>query len=281
MSKRSYPGYNNRSNYIKRMRSQGTGAMAGSFYNAPRVKPLPGYRPSNSVRMYTPRTPGGQMLAERKYYDCSRVNTTVQRVLSNWNNTVLDGVIRYPGDSVDTGVLCLFAPKQGNDITEREARSVFVHNITIRGTVNFAIESGTTLTGGHKYRLILVLDKQTNGTQMGGEQLINSGQATTALEMFQNTANFGRFQILKDKMITLTNPTCHSYPDGSVQQQSMSRSFKLRHVFKQPLRINFNDGNSGTVADIVDNSIHFLVATANDTDPSPGCEYQCRTSFSG
>lgn len=265
MSKRS------RGNYVtgyaaKRQRRQDE--VANMYTNMPRgtnqrqvIKPY---------RLYTPRTPGGQIVSERKYFDLHYNGSSISNI---------DGLGTWSTAEEDPTQNCLFCPIQGNDITQREGRSVFVHKITVRGSVYSEFEAaGTAPPINSIFRLILVLDKQTNGTQMDPSDLITSGNGAPQLFAFQNTASFGRFQILKDIYIQPPQPNLGSGLATFAHTGNRSH-FNLKYTFREPLRVNFNNGNTGSVADIVDNSFHMIVG--KEGGPNAFLYYQCRVSFTG
>jgi len=123
------------------------------------------------------------------------------------------------------------------------------------------------------------MDKQTNGATMNSEDLITSASGVPGTFQFQNTSNFGRFQILKDKIITFP-PFPIAANGGNLFQSGNSRYFKIKYTFKTPLKVNFNSTNGGTVADIVDNSFHLLAGKYN-VDTTVTLDYQVRVGFTG
>lgn len=236
-----------------------------------------GFNQRNAIqpyRLYTPRTPGGQIVSERKYLDYRASALAVAATNSAFTSAMADPNMPSPPG-------CLFAPSQGNDISNREGRNVYVHTIRITGVIDVpgqSLQNSTDIP--QTVRLILVMDKQTNGAQMTSDALIQSTGDVPGTFQFQNTANFGRFQILKDKVYT-----CQPFPiaangAGSLYQSGMSRYFKLKYTFKTPIKVNFNATNGGTVADIVDNSFHLLAGKYNN-DSSTFLNYQVRVSFTG
>jgi len=138
----------------------------------------------------------------------------------------------------------------------------------------------TATDAGSYIRLMLVQDKQSNGTQMTGTQLMTSpGVASTILAVttFQNIDNFGRFKVLKDKTILIQNPAV-SFDGTNVEQQGLIRKFKMTYKPRKPIDVRFNAVNGGTIADIVDNSWH-LLANNSSTDLNPNISYNCRVCF--
>lgn len=231
-----------------------------------------GVRASPRPILYVPRTPGGQVVAERKYFDSQLATHAIAITTVSFTGA--------EADPTGGGINTLFAPQQGNDISNREGRSCWVHNITVRGVLKITPQaSQTTGDKGQTIRLILVMDKQSNGTQMASEDLIASGNSVPMFFGFQNTANFGRFQILKDKMISF-QPFPIAGNGTTLIQGGCSRIFKLKYSFKTPIKVNFNSTNGGTIADIVDNSFHFIAAR-DDSDTPVNLDYKSRVSFTG
>lgn len=223
--------------------------------------------------MYVARTPGGQVNSERKYFDTRCATLAVQITNASFAGAEADPNVG--------GGNCLFSPTQGNDISNREGRSCYVHKITIQGVIEVNAQTGqAAVDQTQTCRLILCMDKQTNGTQMNSEDLIESTGGVPGTFQFQNTKNFGRFQVLRDKFVNFSQFTIAANGSGQVFQGGQSKYFKLKYQFKTPIRVNFNATNGGTVADIVDNSFH-LLAGRDNADSPVSLDYQCRVSFTG
>jgi len=226
-------------------------------------------------RAYVPRTPGGQVVAENHYFDAEKASAALLAIATSWAGSELDA---QTGGGA-TEILCLFAPQQGDDISNRTGRKCFVKKIRMHGQINTPAQTGqSTLDVPPRVRLILYCDKQTNGTQSQGEDVINSGSATLAASMFQNTQNFGRFKVYKDKVFTLqTAPSVNDTgTTGGVVQGSYKRDFKFS--VNVNTWVNFNATNGGTVADIVDNSFH-LIGISDSTTAAAVISYKVRTTF--
>jgi hypothetical protein len=202
-----------------------------------------------------------------KYFDVTR-NVTAIVANADWTGTEADPA------TLDT--LC--CPTVGSAINQRIGREIKVHKIKIRGVVSAPAQ--TTQAGGDNaqfIRMLLVQDTQTNATQMQGEQVV--GQANPSLFSFQNLDNTGRFRVLKDKTIALTNANISgTSAAATVIQSGMGRWFKINYRFKKPVSIRFNATNGGSVADIVDNSFHVII---NSLDSAIGAQmgYQARICY--
>lgn len=214
--------------------------------------------------------------AEIKYFDSS--NTNIALVASAaWAATMLD-----PTGLPVAGINTLFAPVQGNAINNRVGRKVTVWKIKIRGFLAGAQQAAQAAADpGTMCRILFVQDKQTNASQMTGAQLIGDVvNASTTLHSFQNPDQFGRFRVLKDKMIFLQNANLTGSPTAAdCIQQGLIKPFKMSFRFKKGIDVHFNATNGGTIADIIDNSFH-LVGNSNSVAVAPTLQYACRVSYS-
>lgn len=221
------------------------------------------------VRKYVNRTPGGQITAENHYFDTERTATALVANATSWTGTEYD-----PNT---TAMLCLFAPVQGDDIQNRTGRKIFVKKIRISGVIDIAPQGGQIACDYPvTARIIVYMDKQTNGSQSQGEDLISSGAANDPLDMFQNITNLGRFKVYKDKKIMLTNPSQSVLAGPLIYQNGLTHNWKMNIRVNQ--WVNYNATNGGTVADVVDNSFH-LICNVNSTTLAPYIAYKVRTVF--
>lgn len=212
-----------------------------------------------------------RLASERKYYDEERAATAIPLCATSFAGA--------EADPATVNTLC--APVLGSDINQRIGRRIDVLAIKIRGTINVPPQTAQTATdAAPTIRLLLVQDNQTNAAQLNSEDVLESGDATQAVFMFQSTKFFGRFRVLKDKLITLMNPNMQtlSATNASFEQNALVRSVKMSIKFIKPVRINFNAVNGGTVADIIDTSFHVLCGT-NSTEFAPTLAYKVRTVY--
>lgn len=224
----------------------------------------------NPSRTFVPRTMGAFAMTESKYFDSFGQVTVAES--TDWTSTEAD-----PG-TLNT----LFVPQEGSDLDNRIGRQVHVTRMAIRGIIAVTAESAlATMLNLPAVRLILFQDQQTNGVQAQGEQLMAApGAATQALTFstFQNTANFGRFRVLRDKTVKLGLQA--SFNDaattGTVATQHIP--FKMNVRFRTPMSVRFNATNGGTIGDIVDNSFH-LLAQKSGVGFTHTLSYQCRTYY--
>lgn len=128
---------------------------------------------------------------------------------------------------------------RGDDITERIGREVVLKSIQIHARFNVATGTGVDQT----QRLLIVYDRQTNGSALTAAQVLTSAST----DAFRNLENRRRFKILYDKRVALSA----SAESNSRVEMDLYR--RLRHP------VTFNSGDAGTVADIVTGSIYAVV----------------------
>jgi len=214
------------------------------------------------------RTRGASVTGEMKYFD-TQVSLTAISEDNTWANTEVD----------PTTFLTLFVPVLGAGINQRIGKAAKILKLKMKFLISCAAQQNQTgADPAANIRIIVYLDKQTNSAQAQGEQVMTAGSSdATALLSFQNIDNFGRFQVLMDKNVILQNPNM-SYDGTNIEQSGLSKTFKFNKKFKKPIEVRFNATNGGTIADIVDNSLHVLALCDND-DLAPLISYYSRVCY--
>lgn len=226
------------------------------------------YRSRNG-NYVVPRSTGAINNSENKYFNS---------FLSN--DTIVEGT-SLAGLELDPSTLnTLFAPTEGNDISDRQGRKVWVKGIRLRGMIQLR-DSTNTRVDQTSVRLILYMDKQTNAAQVQSETYLESaGSASENIFCaFQNLDSLGRFKTIKDKIYRIPVGTVW-YNGTATGTQGTQVPFKWNITFKRPIQVNFNNTNGGTVADIVDNSFHIVgMAESESTATTLLLSYNCRVRF--
>lgn len=224
-------------------------------------------------------------VGEMKYFDTTLNDSALSAVTSTW----VAGTIKDPATTINLGSaavatpLCLVAPTVGAGLNQRVGRKITVRKIKVHGTINVAQQAAQAAAdSANKVRIVLVQDCQTNAAQMTSAQLFNDASAnepTVTINAFQNPNNFGRFRVLKDKMITMSNLNLTGSPTAAdVVQASARYQFKFNVNFKIPVEVHFNATNGGTVADIVDHSFH-IICGAENVAYAPTLSYYVRVCY--
>jgi len=262
-------------------------SAAGTYPTYKQASKRTARKPGKTRQGYTSvaRTRGAAVTGEMKYYDSSLNDSALSAVTSTW----VAGTLKDPDTSINLGSAavanpgCLCVPTVGAALNQRVGRKITVRKIKVHGTIQIAAQAAQAAAdSANKFRIVLVQDMQTNAAPMTSAQLFNDANAvqpTVTLNSFQNPNNFGRFRVLKDKMLTISNLNLAGSPaTNDVIQASMRREFKFSVNFKKPVEVHFNATNGGTVADIVDNSFHIICGVEN-TAYAPTMSYYARVCY--
>lgn len=207
---------------------------------------------------------------ECKFFDTSRigVNPSVQTDASG-------------GEMDPTTLNCLSCPSQGDGSSDRDGRQIVMARLQINGTIKLAAESGQSAadTIGNIF-VAIVWDKQTNGSQLSSEDVYTNpaGNIVTAPHPFLNLENEHRFCILKSKMFAMHDPNISEKSGTNIEQSGYERPFYMDLDLPQII-VNFK-GNAGSVADVVDNSLH-VISFMSVNNTSITLNYNARLRFYG
>lgn len=256
-------------------RARQAGVVVNTFSPVSRSVPGPSTIVRSRRRFYSRvlgRSTGAIVAtAERKYFD-----SLVSAAAITANTTA-------PGVNDPATLNTLFAPIQGSGINNRVGRKVLMHWVHVRGMVNFGVPTAqATPQKCPELRLALVLDKQTNAAQAAGTTVFMSPATATAILAnctFMNLDNLGRFKILKDKRFASKDTNTGNDAATTVSQAPDQVPFNWLYRFKGAgVPVHFNATNGGTVADIVDASLH-MYANICVTGWTPVLSYNARICY--
>lgn len=167
------------------------------------------------------------------------------------------------GAAVTAGTFYLLnGTTQGDGINQREGRQIYVQSVQC----NFRAEwNSAAATSPATYRVILFMDKQSNGAAPAVGDLLDTSTAL-ACDALRNLNNRKRFKILLDRRYAMS-------PTGA-SNSAIVDSFYL----KKFITTQYNAGTAGTVADISSNSI-YLLATSDEAVNGPNNSGHIRVRF--
>lgn len=223
---------------------------------------------------------------ETKYVDGTHIGTV--HALSSNNSDTWSATLADPSDI--TGAYgCMPVPKTGDGYYNRDGRKIFMKKIYIRGKLIWGFNDSVAASAMRHgiVRIVMLKDSRTNGATVsppniigngvGGDDLPLTSGVDNAINFPTNPDGWGRYTILKDKVYR--PPTTAAYGDYNA---NTGNTISIELPFKMKIRcncfVNFK-GNSGRVADIVDNSFHMLAAASEGT--VVGISYYARTVFGG
>ena len=215
------------------------------------------------------RTPGGGVLGEMKYFDTA-VNMGQVPISNSWTGTTID--------PTTFNTLCV--PVVGAGFNQRIGKEINIVKLKIRGNFNvFSHENQAASVPATVIRFGIFQDMQTNGTQAGGQLVMTpTNTAAQAPFTFQNIDNFGRFKVLKDKTCVIQDPNLAG--DSTTHDvNARTHTFKMTLKFRKPIQVRFNNTNGGTIADIIDNSLHFFANSNGNVTFQPYVNYLCRVCY--
>jgi hypothetical protein len=212
-----------------------------------------------------PRT-GGFNDLEVKYLDTTMATTTIS------NNT-------WSGGEYDPAANCLNAPTQGTGESNREGRRIRINKIQLRGRINRPLaQDQNDCRNSGVVRVAIVLDTQTNGAQLNAEEVYDddAGEAGDDIYGFRNLEYTRRYKVLWSDIYTM-HDIC-AFPDGANTASIVGNC----HIIDVHLPCNIVTefkANAGSVADIVDNSIHVIACSTHVSADT--LEYVARVRFVG
>lgn len=193
---------------------------------------------------------GGFIGRELKFKNDQYENTIGQTIASGRSDPIVS--------------LCLHGIDQGDGEQQRDGRQYTIMSISLRGYVLFGNQDAAVVTSDH-VRLVLVLDTQTNGAQLTATDVLDNFHGDNDLQTnsFRNLEYTKRFRVLKDMVVRKpVTGVGTSSTAGQVISNACTRYFKMNCNFKKGIKV-LCTGTAGTIANMVDNSIHLIAVSVN------------------
>lgn len=141
---------------------------------------------------------------------------------------------------------------QGTGESERNGRKCTIKHISWTWSLELPTQdAAATPGGGDTVRLIVYLDKQTNGATAQVANIFESDN----FQSYRNLANQGRFDILYDKTITLNRMTLASDNNAVVSEANVYVNGKFDKACNIPLEF---DNVTGAIAEMKTNNISIM-----------------------
>jgi len=208
----------------------------------------------------------GYVGLEHKFSDVRKAVTTMS---GTWAGGELDPT----GSSVFT----ISGVPQNDSESGRDGRQYYITSVEVRGRFNHAAqESVGAPLSDHFARIILVLDKQTNGAQLNAEDVMLTVNNNSEDLSFPNLQFAKRFHILSDVTKHLPIATA-GVNEGAINLFATGNllvPFRMSYKFKKPLLVD-TTGTSNVVANIVNNSLHIIGSSSSTVS----VEYESRIRF--
>ncbi len=140
--------------------------------------------------------------------------------------------------------LCHIA--QGTAENQRIGRSITIHNLDMKGYINFP-EHATI--SADLFRVIVFIDSSANGTAAAVLDILETADQSS----FRNLANSGRFHVLRDSYDTINSNTA----DAASNYGQVVKPWTFNWYSRDGLKIDYSL-NTGGMAEIRTNNIGVL-----------------------
>lgn len=216
--------------------------------------------PQRNVPYVTQRARG-----EVKYFDVG-INAAITTAGTTWADTEVpaDNYVNSGGAAAGYTDSCLIPTAQGSGYGQVNGNKYLLKTVRVKGSLFVATTTaGTSVANPIPVRLVLVMDLMPSGAQAQGEDVFQDFGATeeNAYSFLRMAAGGGRYQILKDKIVTLTPQAASNNAAGATVSTCYSQPH-FKFAVKPNKEVQIKTGNATpTIAGTVNCNI-FLLAYA-------------------
>lgn len=208
----------------------------------------------------------GRTVKARKARKVARVGT-VKRMISSMEETKWTTFSAAPAPTSAARVdYVLNNVAKGDDRNTRTANKIRMVSLQVRGF----IQGAATQLAGVVVRCVIFLDKQANGVAPTFADLFTDPvAANNYISPFNPNYVPHRYKILKDKSWKTDNTVVTQFGVGTGTVATASQEQRLYNI-RIPLKkrtVQYNDGNAGTIADIIGPSLYIIWLTSLTTAP--------------
>lgn len=171
------------------------------------------------------------------------------RSLTVVSGTAMQGRITPIFGAVGTGWIDLINMQRGTQDGTRIGNEIMIK----KWRVNLTLQSGAVGVI-QAARVVIFIDKAPNGIlPLAAEVFYGTATAGCSPNYTYNFNNVpSRFRILYDKTFRL---------EPKYAATITTRSIRFHKKFKKPVKVQFNDANSGDYSDILKNNLHVMLIT--------------------
>lgn len=159
-------------------------------------------------------------------------------------------------------VISLNVIPQGTTASERIGRKITITKLKLRWVLNLPnIQDATALTSGDVIRVMVFVDKQTNGAGAIGSDIL---KFPTDFQSYRLLSNVGRFDILYDKFHSLQYLTGAGLGGDIGSAQLYQGGVKYHYKFSKSMTLPIEySGMTGAIDEIQSNNIGILLISSN------------------
>lgn len=209
-----------------------------------------------------------------------------------WLDTSLTSGILQDNADLSSGVVnpvtqeCLSAMAQGDGVSERIGKRVIIKNVQVKGVCEILSQANAGAPLGDVFCFVaLILDTQTNGTEVLSQQVYTNPSASPALPCWpmRNLEYTHRFKVLAKAMGRFSPASSQAANVSSSLWDERTRTFRFNFYKKCGIQANYT-GNSDIIDNVVDNSIQMIAWYSHLGSPpfgSPVIHYNARIRYIG
>lgn len=230
------------------------------------------YRRRRYLRGNPNQRVAGFLGVEHKFLDMTYSPTNIA-------NTT--GCATGEADPTSGSANCLSCPAVGDSEQQRDGRKIVIESLHIKGNIYRTGETVAAVADPGRVVLFVVLDTQTNGAAINSEDVFKSigGTLDGTVDCHRNLLYGTRFRVLK-KLVWTPSIVGGYYGTATSQWiHGITKTFEFHIKFPKGLHVNMTAGTTADVANVIDNSLHFInfASVANKF----AVEYQARIRFQG
>lgn len=191
-----------------------------------------------------------------------KVRKYVQKAISQdvENKIIAIAPATFTGSSSAAQQYLINGLAQGTGVINRIGNKVNILALDIRWTMSANSAASTAITPS-RVRVILVWNRQTNGSLLSLPNLLQDPNAVTNINSAFNYVARDRYKVLYDKVFDL------GY-DGDVLESRELKHGKIIKYFKHKPSVTYNAGGA-TISDIVKNSLElYFISDVNLLGPT-------------
>jgi len=200
------------------------------------------------TRTYAPQNmPYVQQRArgETKYFDAG-INAAVTTAGTTWADTEdpCDNYVNSGGAAAAYTDSCLVPTAQGSGYGQVTGSKYLMKTVRVKGSLYVPpVTGGTVVSTPVPVRLVLVMDTMPSGAQAQGEDVFQDFGATeeNGYSFLRMASGGGRYQILKDKIITVT-PVAAANNAGATTVSTTFTQPHFKFAVKPLLVLHFVSG---------------------------------------
>ncbi len=207
---------------------------------------------------------------EHKFYNTALINQAIAT-----STTAQNGVVNPTATSLISTV------PQGDSSSERDGKKMMIESVQLNGAIHIPHRNGLSIGDDlPSYYIAIIQDTQTNAAAMVSEAAFQNPGASEILctSPLKNLLSGNRF--ITHKVWNFVPPMPSMASEAVDDNLIMGQIIPFDFFKKVSIIVNFNGGTTASVANVVDNSLH-VIAWTSDNSWATTISYNARIRFVG